>query len=125
MDFKQQIQQEYEGFLQEVLDNKEVWVLQNDRGMACQNALEYDQRISVLVWSNGVFAESEREGDFADLAAFNLPLIDFITAWLPNMQEEKVICTLNWQSGTGGLEVEPQDLLEHLQLIASDDLKTT
>lgn len=122
MSTQQEIQKEYESFLQEVLTNEEVWLLQNDEGMACQSSLEYEGRMCILIWSNFVLAESEREGDFEELESVNLPLVDFIFKWLPNMQDEQVICALNWREDDGGMEVEPKDLLEHLKLILPDEL---
>jgi len=122
MDFQKEIQKEYEAFLQEVINCEEVWFLQNEEGMACQDSLEYEGQMSILVWSNGVLAEAERDGDFEALEAFNLPLIDFMYEWLPNMQNENVICALNWESEEGGLEVEPKDLLAHLELILPENL---
>ena len=117
------IQKEYEAFLREILHNQEVWLLQNEEGIACQNSADYPERMSVLIWSNGILAESEREGEFENLQAETLSLYQFIFYWLPNMQEENVICSLNWASSEGGLEVEPKDLLKHLKLILPEDLQ--
>ena len=44
--------------------------------------------------------------------------------WLPNMQEEGVICALNWNKEDGGLEIIPEDLLNHLNMIIPEDLET-
>lgn len=117
-----EIQQEYESFLQEVLRDEKVWVLQNDEGMACQSSMEYEGAMCVLFWSNCVRADEEREEDFQELEAESISLFEFIFQWLPNMAEEGVICGLNWYSGEGGLEVEPQDIKNHLEMILPDDL---
>ena len=117
-----EIQKEYEDFLQNVLNNRKVWLLQNEEGMACQDSLEYEGAMSVLFWSDCTFAEAEREEAFKGLETEALDLFDFIFQWLPNMAQEGVICGLNWYSSDGGLEVEPVDLLEHLKLILPEEL---
>ena len=118
----EEIQKEYEAFLQDVLNNEKVWLLQNAEGMACQDSIEYEGAMCVLFWSDCTLAEAEREEDFNGLQTESLELFEFMFQWLPNMAEEGVICGLNWFSGDGGLEVEPIDLLEHLKLIIPDDL---
>jgi hypothetical protein len=120
---KEHIQQEYEAFLQEVLNNREIWFLENDDGMACQNALEHEDRMSILFWSNGMQAENERAEEFEHLEAHSLSLYELIFHWLPNMAEEQVVCGLNWNADDGGLEVEPLDLLKHLKLILPVELQ--
>ena len=121
MEFEEDIQKEYEAFLQETLNNEEVWILQSEEGLACQSSMEYEGQMSILIWANGVIAEAEREGEFEELEAVNLPLSEFVIQWLPNMQEEGVICGLNWKADIGGLEVEPKDLLEHYNLIIPEE----
>ena len=116
------VQQEYEAFLQDVLNDKKVWLLQNEEGLACQSSLEYEGVMAVLMWSNCILAEAEREGDFEFLEAEALGLYELIFHWLPNMTDENVVCGLNWRSDDGGLEVEPGDLLEHLTLILPEEL---
>lgn len=123
MEFEEDIQKEYETFLQETLNNKEVWILQSDEGLACQNSMEYEDQMAILIWASGGLAESERDGEFEELEAVNLPLAEFVIQWLPNMQEEGVICGLNWKTEIGGLEVEPKDLLEHYNLILPEEMK--
>ena len=123
MEFEEDIQKEYEAFLQETLNNEEVWLLQSEEGLACQNSMEYEGQMAILIWANGVLAEAEREGEFEELEAINLPLGEFVMQWLPNMQEEGVICGLDWKAEIGGLEVEPKDLLEHYNLILSEEQK--
>jgi hypothetical protein len=123
MEEKEEIQKEYEAFLQEALNNREIWLLQNDEGMACQNALEHEGCMSILFWSNGMQAENERAGEFENLEAHSLSLFQFMFHWLPNMGEEQVVCGLNWDVDNGGLEVTPQDLLEHFKLILPEELQ--
>lgn len=117
-----EIQKEYEAFLQDALNDRKVWLLQNEEGLACQDSLEYEGAMSVLFWSDCTLAEAEREEDFKDLETEPLDLFEFIFKWLPNMAEEGVICGLNWYSSEGGLEVEPSHLMEHLKLILPEDL---
>ena len=117
------IQQEYEAFLQEVLTHEKVWLLQNDEGLACQDSVEYEDKMAILMWSDCVLAESEREDEFAELETQSLRLYELMFQWLPNMAAENVVCCLNWISEDGGLEVEPGDLLEHLNMILPDDLE--
>ena len=120
---KDSIQKEYEGFLQDALNHKEVWILDSEEGMACQSSLEYEDRMAILFWSNGILAEIERNNEFENLEAHTLPLFELLFQWLPNMQEEGVICGLNWNQENGGLEVEPQDLLDHFNMIIPEDME--
>ena len=122
MEFEEDIQKEYEAFLQETLHNKEIWILQSDEGLACQSSMEYEDQMAILIWANGVLAESERDGEFEELEAVSLPLGEFVMEWLTNMHEVQVICGLNWKAEIGGIEVEPKDLLEHYKLIIPDDI---
>ncbi len=118
-----EIQKEYETFLQEVLNNRQVWLLQSDEGMACQNALEHEGCMSILLWSSCMLAENERNGEFTELQTHPLSLFDLMFHWLPNMGDEDVVCGLNWKVENGGLEVEPADLLEHFKLIIPEELQ--
>ena len=118
-----EIQKEYEAFLQDAIKDQKVWLLQNDEGMACQNSVEYEGAMSILMWSDCVSAESEREGEFDDLQTEALGLYELMFHWLPNMGDENVVCCLNWISEDGGLEVEPHDLLEHLKMVLPEALE--
>ena len=122
---KDEIQKEYEAFLQDVLNHEKVWLLQNDEGLACQDSVEYEGMMSILMWSDCLLAESERAGEFENLQTESLDLYELMFHWLPNMGEEDVVCCLNWLSEDGGLEVEPKDLLEHLKLILPDELEAS
>ena len=119
---KEEIQKEYEAFLQDVLNGEQVWLLQNEEGMACQSSIDYEGAMCVLFWSDCTLAEAEREEDFTELETESLGLFEFLFQWLPNMANEGVICGLNWFSSDGGLEVEPLALMEHLKLILPDEL---
>ncbi len=108
------VEMEYQQFLHEILVNKEVWILDNEQGMACHPSFEDSEKMCILFWSSGILAENEREGDFELLEARNLSLHEFIDNWLPGMDDEGVICGLNWQNELGGMEILPADLLEDL-----------
>jgi len=118
-------QKEYEAFLQEVLDAQEVYILQNDEGLACQNGTEHCDVMCILAWGSPLMAEDQREGEFEDLSVEAIPLFEFLFNWLPNMQEEGVYISINWCQEEGGLEVEPNDLRDHLKLILPEDLQNS
>ena len=123
MDNNDIIQKEYQAFLQETVNFSEVWILDNEEGMACQSSLEYEGSMAVLFWSNAILAEIERDNEFENLETKSLSLFEFMFQWLPNMQEEGVICALNWNQENGGLEVEPADLLDHYNMVIPEDLE--
>lgn len=119
-----EIQREYEAFLDDVIKSEEVWILKNDEGLACQKSIEYEGMMSILLWSNAILAEGEREGEFANLQAEPVALYDFLFNWLDNMHQEGVICGLNWHHELG-LEVEPAHLSEHLKAVLPEDTQET
>ncbi len=114
------INKEYQLFLNEIFTHQEIWLLESQEGMACHPSFEDNQQMCILFWSNGILAEAERDGDFENLEARNLSLAEFMENWLPGMDDEGVVCGLNWQNEEGGMEILPADLLEDLMKQSSE-----
>lgn len=118
-----EVQKEYETFLQTAIDNEEIYVLQGDDGLACQNAMGYEGAMCVLIWGSALSAEQQCCEDFATLNVQAVGLYEFLFRWLPNMAEDGVLCSINWREEEGGLEVAPEDLKGHLMSVLPEAMQ--
>ena len=66
MEANEQVQEEYESFLRQSIDNREVWILDGTQGMACQESMEFEGKMAILFWSNALLAETERDVEFEE-----------------------------------------------------------
>ena len=118
-----EVQKEYETFLQAVINNEELYVLQGEDGLACQSAMADENTMCVLIWGCALTAEDQCSEDVDNLRVDTVALYDFLFRWLPNMDGDGVICSINWHEEEGGLEVGPAALKEHLMSVLPEDIQ--
>ena len=105
----------YTQFVERAAEEREVWGLRTEEGWAVCDSLDYASRTVVPFWSSRSNAERAAIDDWAQYEATRIPLAEFIDAWLLAMARKRLLAGTDWDAMNCGLEVEPDELAEHLR----------
>lgn len=92
-----------------------VWLLEDASGPALLVSATGADRFVLPCWSEEALAEARREGPWAEMAAFAVPLASFLGATLPRLAERDWLVAPEHAEGPGALELAPSDLAAHLE----------
>jgi len=109
------VEENYDRFLVEALDQGCVWGLEGSDGWALCPSEKYGKTDVMPFWSQKEFAEVHAAEEWADYKVVAVSVEEFIEAWLPGMHEDVFLVGVNWDIDMEGVESEPLDLLDDLE----------
>lgn len=115
MKLTKDVAKQTERFIQTVKETNIVYGLsaEEDHGWAYAPSNEEETDV-LLFFSTKSLARACKQEEWEDYHLIELLLSLVIEGWLPNMEEEGLLCGLDWDSNLIGAEVEPSDVLEML-----------
>lgn len=116
------LDENYDRFLEEAIATGCVWGLESDDGWAlCStNNLSNSAELDVMpLWSQPEYAQVHVEGEWSAYRVVPIDLEELLEDWLPGMHEDVTLVGPNWNGDLDGDEVEPLDLLEDFDELLS------
>lgn len=113
------LDENYERFLQEALATGCVWGLENSEGWALCPAISNEELDVMPLWSQPEYAQLHVNGDWSSYQVVPIALEELLDDWLPGMHEDVTFVGPNWNGDLEGDEVEPLDLLEEFDELMS------
>lgn len=101
----------YQLFIDQILDSGEVWAIIQDEGWAMCESAEDSSQMVIPFWSDIDLAQIHCCGDWADYNPQKIDLQDFVEHWLPGMRKDELLLGPNWNTEMLGLEIEPTELI--------------
>lgn len=93
----------------------EVWVLTEGDDCAVVESNEYEESEVMPFWSDKAEAERAATGDWGRYTPSMVSLDDFVSSWLPSMDEDGFLVGPDWSGELEGDEVEPEELFRRLE----------
>ena len=113
-----QSQKNYDRFIEQARQTREVWGLKSPDGWAYCPSRDHGEDNDVLVfWSDRASAVAQAKEDWISHVPTAIPLETFISRWLQGMEEDGALVGPNWDADLFGLEVEPLDLEKSLTVV--------
>lgn len=109
----------YERFLEESLAQGCVWALESDEGWAMCPAHMNDELAVMPMWSQPEYAKIHVAGEWSHYQVVPIAVEELLDDWLPGMHEDVALVGPNWNSNLEGGEMEPLDILEDFDDVAS------
>ncbi|MGN0920370.1 MAG: DUF2750 domain-containing protein [Cellvibrio sp.] len=106
------LDENFDRFIVEALEQGCVWVLQAGEGYAVCGSENHDDMDVMPFWSQREFAEIHCKDDWADYQPLAVDVQEFLDDWLPGMHDDLILAGINWDADLIGEEIEPLDLLE-------------
>ncbi len=104
----------YERFIATARETGEVWGLNDGEGWAYSESNEFEDTDVLLFWSTQAEAKTHAQGEWNTHQPMAIPLDEFIDGWLLGMHQDGALVGPNWDAGLNGLEVEPEEVADHL-----------
>lgn len=114
------VDENYERFVEDAFATGCVWGLQNEEGFAVCSSNNSDDIDVMPFWSQPEYAQQHCVDDWANYKVVPIALEELLDDWLPGMHEDVVLVGVNWNEHLEGLEVEPLDLLELIDQMATE-----
>lgn len=106
------LDENFDRFIVEALEQGCVWVLQAGEGYVVCGSENHDDMDVMPFWSQREFAEIHCKDDWADYQPLAVDVQEFLDDWLPGMHDDLILAGINWDADLIGEEIEPLDLLE-------------
>ncbi|WP_214891206.1 DUF2750 domain-containing protein [Exiguobacterium sp. s142] len=106
-------------FIDRVKSSRTVYGLSKDRdeGWAYAPSNEEDTDV-LLFFSTESYALACKKEEWSNYHLIKLPLRLFIDVWLPNMEEDELLCGVDWNQNLIGSEISPTVLLDLFRMSA-------
>lgn len=101
----------YQLFVDEILEQGEVWGIVQDDGWAICDAQEDNAKTVIPFWSSSELAAVHCSGEWQEYRPEKIDLQDFVEEWLPGMKKDLVLLGPNWNNEMEGLEIDPSELI--------------
>lgn len=117
-------QADVDRFISRVTASETVWYLHSDHGTASCESNDFtdedNEPTSVLLFfSDEAYTRRAQKAAFDDHNIESMPLFDFLFRWLPGMSRDGVMAGPNWSQDLTGLELDPLELRERIDLALS------
>ena len=103
-------------FIEHIQESGQVWGLKSEDGWVVVDSTDFEEREVIPFWSDETYAQAHCVGPWEGFKPVAITLEDFIDEWLTGMAEESVLVGPNWNSDLEGLELEPEEILERLNV---------
>lgn len=113
-------EENYERFIEEAIETGCVWGLESDEGWALCPSVSNDDISVMPLWSQPEFATPHCQEEWQGYRVIPISLEELLDDWLPGMHEDVLLVGINWNAELEGEEVEPLDLLEDIDRVASE-----
>lgn len=103
-------------FINEIINNQEVFILEDQNGIAFSQSILFTsdnkQPVPVICfWSNVTNAKKASINDWDNFKTFSICLSTFIEDYLVQIYNDSLIVGINFDSEMIGLEIDPLDLI--------------
>lgn len=113
------IEENFELFIEDALATGCVWSLEGDEGFALCPSEENNDIDLMPFWSQPEFAQAHCLDEWQKYKVVPVSLEEFLDDWLPGMHEDVLMIGINFNTEMEGVEIEPLDLLEQVDGVAS------
>jgi len=110
----QDLDANFEQFIETIKVNKVVWGLQSAEGWAVCPSNEYEDATVFPFWSEKAYVVEHCIEEWSEYTPSPIDLDSFIDNWLDGMNEDTVLVGPNWNADLDGLEIEPLEVAELL-----------
>ncbi len=114
VDLTDDLDENYELFVQGVIESRLVWGLKSKDGWAVCSSNEFEDAEVYPFWSNENDAQKHCKDEWSDYKSEAIEFDNFIDSWLAGMLEDGILVGANWNKNLEGYEVEPADLAKEL-----------
>lgn len=97
-------------FVSDSVSTKKVWGLKVDDNWAVSKSADFEDAEVLVFWSDKNLADACATDDWEDYKSEEIDTAEFLTEWLPGMQEEGIAVGTNWSTELEGLEMDPISL---------------
>ena len=110
------VKQKHQKFIQEVIDNKKVWVLRSDEGLATSSSIKYEDENGepiniVCFWSNKKLASVCGKKHWEEYVPTEMELSIFLENWCVGLFHDDWIVGTNFDWNLFGQENDPIELI--------------
>ncbi|MDT8429773.1 MAG: DUF2750 domain-containing protein [Pseudomonadales bacterium] len=109
-------EENYDLFVERVSASGQVWGLKAEDGWAVCPSIEFEDTDVFPFWSDEADAAIHCVDEWDIYTPAPITLADFLGDWLPGMHEDNAMAGPNWDNEMTGLEIEPKDLAERLEV---------
>lgn len=113
------LDENYDRFLDEAIATGCVWGLESEEGWALCPANNNAELDVMPLWSQPEYAQLHVVGEWSAYKVVAIALEELLDDWLPGMHEDVTLIGPNWNGELEGDEVEPLDLLEDFDELVS------
>ncbi|HFB65942.1 MAG TPA: DUF2750 domain-containing protein [Aeromonadales bacterium] len=110
------IKANYALFIDQVLENEEVWALRSDDGWAQCESENYEDAAVIPFWSEQSYVKDFMAKNWQEYKVSKITLEDFFNDWLPGMDEDGILVGINWSEEYDDIEMEPLIVLDDLDI---------
>lgn len=103
-----------ETFVEQALQQGQVWGLYGEDGWALCDSIEYEDTDVFPFWSSEQAAKAMCTDEWSVYKPRAISLEDFLSEWLPGMHEDNAMVGTDWDAELTGGEVEPAELAKAL-----------
>ncbi len=115
------IDQNYDQFIDEALATGCVWGLEGPEGWALCGSEPYPDSQVMPFWSQPEFAKIHCADEWQNYQVVAVSTEEFMDDWLPGMHDDELMVGVNWNSELAGVEIEPLDLLEDFDKVVDEN----
>lgn len=104
----------YQRFIEHVQESGQVWGLQSASGWVVVDSAEFEDSEVMPFWSEEGHAKAHCVDEWAEFSPVAIEIEDFVSDWLPGMDEDGTLVGPNWNADLEGLEIEPVEVARQL-----------
>ncbi len=93
----------------------EVWVLTEGEDVAVVESEDYEEAEVMPFWSTREGAERTATGDWGRYTPNAIPLDEFLSSYLPALDDDGYLVGPDWSEDLEGDEIEPEELFRRLE----------
>lgn len=108
-------------FIKRVVESETIFYLSENGGVANSVSNDDDECTILMFWSDKAYARRVQANGFESYEISEITLFDFLYRWLPGMTNDNVLAGVNWNQELCGLESDPFELREEIELQMSSE----
>lgn len=108
-------------FVASALAEEQVWSLRDEEGWALAISEDDEEQFVMPFWSTADGASQCARDEWEGFEVTEIPLMSFLSDWLPGMAEDNYAIGLDWEADASGTALTPAMLMEAFEPFIDDD----
>ena len=104
----------YQRFIEHLQESGPVWGLHSEGGWVVVESAEFEDSEVMPFWSEEAYAQSHCVGEWQDYKPVAIETEEFVSDWLPGLDEDGTLVGPNWNADLEGLEIEPIEIAKEI-----------